>query len=480
MSFEQLAIQSSREKLINFCLTYDKNYVVNWHHRALAEALERVESGETKRLIIEMPPRHGKSQLASIYFPAWYLGRNPDKEIITCSYSADLAKDFGGKTRNVVKDAQYQNIFGTRLQQDSTSKDKWHTQDGGSYTSVGVGGPITGRGANVLIIDDPLKNREEAESQVMRDKIWDWYTSTAYTRLEKDAAVIVITTRWHMDDLVGRLKDREGKGGDQWETVRFPAISTDNRALWPEKYDLKALDQIKKTIGVYDWNALYQQKPISSETQEFHKSEFRYFTDEEVQHKDFYYYAMVDPAVSQKETADNSAIVVVAKEKTAPEIYIVDVIAGKFTPGRLVDEMFLLKAKYKQRLIRVGIETVAFQQSMMFWLTEEMRKREKYFEIVELRAKNKKEIRIRGLKPMYEAEVIFHRTTYHELEEELLTFPNGLHDDRIDALAYIQQVLKPTKSSKKAHQFKPRWAGTNKPYANGTRSRNGRHDHGSR
>lgn len=159
-----------------------------------------------------MPPRHGKSQLSSIYFPAWFLGRNPEKEIITTSYSGELAKKFGGETRDLISDRQYQTVFNVRLKEDSQAKTLWHTEQGGSYTAVGRGGTITGRGADILLIDDPFANREEAESKTIRDSVYDWYTSTAYTRLEKGAAIVIIMTRWHTDDLVGRLLEKEKDG----------------------------------------------------------------------------------------------------------------------------------------------------------------------------------------------------------------------------------------------------------------------------
>lgn len=455
MSIEQLAIQASRERLIPFCLTYDKNYIANWHHKKLAEALEAVERGEILRLIVEMPPRHGKSQLGSIDFPAWYLGRNPDKEIITASYSGELARDFGGKTRDVINDPQYQAIFTTRLKADSKSKDKWRTQEGGSYTSVGIGGPITGRGAHILLIDDPFKNREEAESRLIRDKIWDWYTSTAYTRLEKGGAVIVIMTRWHTDDLVGRLLDRQDKGGDQWVRVRFPAIAQEQEehrdigeALWSEKYDLAALQNIKANVGIYDWQALYQQNPVASETQEFRKEWIRYYEDHEIQNKDLYYYTMVDLA-GEKEDADHNAIVTIAKQKHSPEIYVVDTHYGHFSPGEVIDYLFHLKHKYGYRWVRCGIEMVAYQRALQYFIIEEQKKRNEYFQVVELKAKGAKETRIRGLLPMYQAGVIYHKNTMIQLEEEQLTFPRGKNDDVLDALAYFPQVVENTRSTQK-------------------------------
>ena len=184
--------QQARNDLLVFAILTNPKYDVNWHHRIMGEKLQAVERGEIKRLILELPPRHGKSLLASILFPAWFMGRNPDKEIITASYNSDLAQDFGGKTRALVDDPVYHNIFNLKLAKDEKAKAKWKTSGGGTYTSVGIGGAITGRGADILIIDDPIKNREEADSDLIRAKHWAWFTSTAYTRLEPDAAIILI------------------------------------------------------------------------------------------------------------------------------------------------------------------------------------------------------------------------------------------------------------------------------------------------
>ena len=408
-----------------------------------------------------MPPRHGKSQLSSIYFPAWYLGRNPEKEIIATSYSGELAKKFGGETRDIVSDRQYQSIFDLKLREDSQAKNLWVTNKDGSYTSVGRGGTITGRGADILLIDDPVANREEAESKTIRDGIWDWYTSTAYTRLEKGAAVIVIMTRWHTDDLIGRILSKSIDTKEEWTVISLPAIAEQDEeyrqkgeVLWPEKKSLEELMIIKQN-NLYDWNALYQQNPIAIETQDFQQSWFKYVTEEELKQKDLYYYTMVDLA---SDGADNTAIVTIGKDKTKPEIYVVDVHAGHFDPGETVEYLFFLKNTYGHKFMRVGIEDVAYQRTLQYWIREEQKKREVYFDVVGLKAKGNKELRIRGLVPMYRAGVLYHMGNQIDLENELLTFPRGKNDDRIDSLAYFQQILEQT-VYKKQQSFVPTWTG---------------------
>ena len=246
------------------------NYIVGDMHRQICEKLEAVERGEIKRLMIFTPPRHGKSELVSKRLEAWLLGRNPKKQIISASYGADLASDFGRDVRNIVASKEYETIFPqVKLAEDSQSKNRWHTNHGGSYVSAGVGSAITGRGADLLNIDDPVKDRAEAESETVREGVWNWYVSTAYTRLMPGGSVILTMTRWHEDDLAGRLLEAEKSGGDKWEVLRLPAIDEHGRALWPERYDEKALNGIRAAIGEREFGALYQQNPKPAGTSFF-------------------------------------------------------------------------------------------------------------------------------------------------------------------------------------------------------------------
>ena len=274
---------------MDFLIATNPKYEPNWHHEIIARELEKIEQigdGDYKVLLVFVPPRHGKSELCSIGFPAWYLGRNPDKEIITVSYSAELAQDFGSKTRSIVDGEAYPHIFtGLTLKEDEQAKAKWKTNKGGSYTSVGVGGPVTGRGANVLLFDDPIKNREEAESEVVRNKIWQFFTSTAFTRLEPRGVVVVILTRWHIDDLAGRIL-ANSELSKRCKVIHFPAIAEKKEqyrevgeALWPERFNLDVLNEIKNTIGPYDWSALYQGSPILTADQEFKNQWYKYTTE---------------------------------------------------------------------------------------------------------------------------------------------------------------------------------------------------------
>lgn len=262
------------------------------HLRMLCDYLERVERGEINRLIIEMPPRHGKSQTASVYFPAWFLDRHPDKRVILTSYEAGFAATWGRQVRNLIA-SNYERLR-VRISPDSSAASRWNTTMGGGMVTAGVGGAITGRGADLLIIDDPIKNFRDANSSNVREAIWQWWTSTAFTRLEPGAAVIIIMTRWHQDDLVGRvlrqdaddnwdLDEGEDDGEERWHRITLPAISEGDdmlgrepgQALWPERFPLKRLLRRKGRFGSYVWDALYQQRPTAPGGAVFRPENFR-------------------------------------------------------------------------------------------------------------------------------------------------------------------------------------------------------------
>lgn len=447
----KIAARLSREFLIPFAQVIDHKYKVNWHHdliaRAIEEATKTVESGKQARIILELPPRHGKSDLASIKAPAWILGKHPDWPVIIASYSADLAIGFGQATRDVMTEDEYKFIFNTRLRTDAKAKGNWLTDQRGGYTASGVGGTITGKGFKVGIVDDPIKNREEADSEVIREKIWKWWTSTFLTRQNEEAnAIIVIATRWHREDLIGKLVEqmenakKEGRPHDNWKVIRLPAIAEEDEEhrkkgepLWPERFSLEWLTRTKENVGVSDWAALYQQTPILLENQEFREHYFRYYNEEDIKDKNLIHKTTVDPAISKEDHADNSVVNTTGKSLEDPNFYVREESAGKMDPLQLIDAIFYHQQKYRSD---VYVETVAYQKSLKYFIEEEMRRRQIYFNIYELKGTRKKEERIRGLIPLYKTGVIHHHRSMKELEIELLTFPQGKHDDRADALAY--------------------------------------------
>ena len=443
-----LIIQRAREHLIDFEIATNQKYEPNYHHETISKELEHIEKfgdRDYKILLITVPPRHGKSQQCSIDFPAWYLGRNPDKEIITASYSADLAQEFGGKTREKIDGEACRLIFPeVRLREDERARGRWRTQQGGSYTSVGVGGPITGRGANILLIDDPVKNREDANSEVQREKVWDWFTSTAFTRLEPKGVAIIIMTRWHMDDLTGRILAHP-ELSKRVKMLRFTAIAEYDEeerkrgvALWPQKYNVNALQEIRDAIGPYDWTALYMGSPILSENQEFKPIWRRTITEFELSIQNTRNYLTIDTAMSKRAYADYTAF---CDNRVNKENYWhLKVWRSKIGPEELVDTLFVLHEKH--RYIKIGIEKTAYLDGLKPFLDSEQRKRDKFLPIVELHHnQTAKEIRIRGLIPRYASGSIFHvEGQCAPLEEEQLQFPVGVHDDALDATAYQLQI----------------------------------------
>ena len=300
---ERQRIQSARDDLIAFCCAMQPDYKVGKHHRVLANmlmALERglgggaVDPAEVKdRVCVNMPPRHGKSQLVSFYFPAWFLGRNPDKKILMVSHTTDLAEGFGRKVRNLVGSEDYTAIFPkTKLAIDNKAARRWNTSVGGEYFACGVGSALAGRGAHLLLVDDPHNEQDIINGNLdVFDKAYEWFTYGARTRLMPGGRVAVIQTRWHMDDLTGRLTRDMGHNelADKYEVVEFPAIFETEKtvqepidpedpesptravakivekALWPEFYDLTALHRTKASMPLFQWNAQYQQNPTAEE-----------------------------------------------------------------------------------------------------------------------------------------------------------------------------------------------------------------------
>jgi hypothetical protein len=257
--------EAARRHLIPFVEYTNPDYQTAAVHRAIADKLEAAVRGEIKRLIICLPPSSGKSELFSRRLPAWFLGQRPRDRILTWSYNGDLATAFGRDVRNIIASAKYRALFpDVALSDDSKAKDEWHTSAGGGYASFGMDGGATGRHGRLLLIDDPFKNRAEAESPVRRDTVWNAYRSVIYTRRIdlRNTVIVVGCTRWHEDDLVGRLDAAEAEGtGDRWERVIYPALTPSGESFCEERFPLKELERIRSVIGPYDWASLYEQRP---------------------------------------------------------------------------------------------------------------------------------------------------------------------------------------------------------------------------
>ena len=445
----------SRKRLLPFVERFNPDYLAGWVHKDICQRLEKfseqVANKESPRLMLFMPPRHGKSTLASVAFPAWHLGRHPDHEFISCSYSGSLAMSFSRKVRQLLREPVYKNVFEkSRLDKDSQSVESWQTTQGGGYVAAGVGGGITGKGANVLVIDDPVKNREDAESDNNREATWDWYTSTAYTRLSPGGGILVILTRWHDDDLAGRLLKQAEDGADQWEVIRYPAIAEidenfrkQGESLHPERYNVDALEQIRKAIGPRDWSALYQQNPVSDEGDYFSRDMIRYYEYDEIDTAELNYYCAWDLAIGQRDRNDYSVGIVVGIDEY-DNLYVVDVVRGKYDGFELVEQILDLYETWRPGI--VGIERGHIEMALGPFLQKRTRERglsEAYFKDLKV-GRRDKEARARAIQGrMQQGMVYFPKDAVWTgtMVAELLRFPNGAHDDQVDALAWIGLMM---------------------------------------
>lgn len=259
----------AQDRFMAFVKEVWPTFIGGRHHAIMANAFERVARGELKRLIINMPPRHTKSEFASYLLPAWFLGQFPQKKVIQCSHTAELAVGFGRKVRNLVDTDAYKNIFpNLALSTDSKAAGRWNTSKGGDYFAIGIGGAVTGKGADVLIIDDPHSEQEAALAEVnpdIYDKTYEWYTSGPRQRLQPGGAIIIVMTRWSKRDLTGQiLKDAAANDSlDEWEVIEFPAILPSEKPLWPEFWSVEELLKVKRDVPNSKWMAQYQQNPVS-------------------------------------------------------------------------------------------------------------------------------------------------------------------------------------------------------------------------
>lgn len=449
-----MVVHQARKHLLDFAIATDENYQDTWFHEVLAaileESLRKVENGEDVRIILECPPRHGKSEISTKKFTSWILGKHPEWPIIVASYSSELAAKFGQETRDIMNSPQYQSIFKTRMSPDSSAKAYWKTLEGGSYMANGAGGVFTGTGFKIGIIDDIFKNREEADSQVVRDSRWDWYRSTFYTRQEGNTAIIVINTRWHNDDLVGRLLDQQKKSEeegeinyDKWTRIKFPAIATEDEQyrkkgdpLWGDKFPIEKLRKIESTLGPYEYSSLYQANPISSENQEFKETWFKTKTWHEVESLDTRKFATIDPG--GKET-ENDYTGIVRNYIDNQNHWHIKAIRVHFDSTEIINYIFRL---HEEGFEKIGIEETVFTKAIKPFLDQECIKRNKFPNVYPLKHSGRnKEVRIRGIIPRYASGGIFHiEGECRDLETELLVFPKGAHDDVCDSLAYQNDI----------------------------------------
>lgn len=443
----------ARRSLLAFIMRFEPNYKAGWVHKHICMKLEKfyqdVIDGKRPRLMLFMPPRAGKSLIASHYFPAWVMGHDPSIEIIATSYSSQLAESFSRKVRRMFTEESFKSVFKARLDPDSKAVSHWSTTNGGSYVAAGVGGGITGKGASIFIIDDPIRNQDDADSFLVRESQKGWYESTAYTRLSPVGGVLLIQTRWHMDDLSGWLEDRSNNGtGDKFDIVRFPAIAIEDEthrkigdALHPERYPIEALEQIKQAVGPRTWAALYQQNPVPEDGAYFKKSMFHFY-DKLPARENLRFYSCWDFAIGQKETNDYTVGVIWAVDPDEI-IYISHFVRGHFGANEIIDNIITTA-------VDSGVEVVVAEKGQILMalgpaLNKSIQERRAYSFAIEPISPGRKDksARARSIQArMMQGRVLFPANFANSPEHtEMLQFPSGKHDDFVDAVAYIGLYL---------------------------------------
>lgn len=428
-------------------------YQIPDHINLLNKKLQEIAFGDSKRLMVFLPPRHGKSMLVSHYFPAWYLGMFPDKKVILAAYEADFAATWGRKARDVLNEYG-KPFYGIQINDKSSAANRWDIQGHiGGMVTAGVGGPITGKGADILIIDDPIKNSEEANSQTYRDKTWEWYQSTAYTRLEPNGSIILIMTRWHKDDLAGRILDQmEQSRGENWEIINLPAIAEDHdilsrkvgEPLWPERYDLKELERKKNTTGSYWWSAMYQQRPQPPKGGLLKLSWIKHYQPYELPDLgELDIYQAWDLAISTKETADYTVCTTigVSKEK---QIYVLDWHRDRIDfPTQL---QMVKKLAHKWDPLQIAIESNAYQQALPQQL-----KYTSMLPIKEVKRTKDKVTRISSKFIHFENGKVLLPKDHFEMDNflnEYTYFPQSKHDDMLDSMELALEITMKPKRAK--------------------------------
>lgn len=427
--FKQTAIQS----LLGFCVYTDKFFEVNAHHKLLANKLQQFMEWKIKRLILQTPPRSWKSRLICEAIAHW-MWKLENTDIIYTGHSIWLLETFSRNIRGRIDSPEYKELFKNKIKEWNSAIQQWSTDNNNQLMIFGVWWGITGRGWHRLIIDDPYATRQDAESDTIRARVLEWYNSTFYSRRHnQDAWICLIMQRWREDDLVGEVIKQ-----DDWEVVKIPAIQ-DGKSFWESRFSVPELENIRAQIWPYFFESQYQQDPINEWGWAFRKEYFQYYDIAPMNKLKIV--TFVDPAISQKQTADNTAIVTIWLDTTNNLIYILDVFAQRVEPDELIDNLFRIVKEFWVK--KVGIESVAFQKMLILEVKKQMRLRDYFFVLDEVLPMGEKEARIRStIQPRYSNRSILHKREAHkDLELELLKFPNWKHDDMIDSLSWAVRML---------------------------------------
>ena len=407
-------------------------FIEGAHHRVIAQKFNDLANRKINRLIVNMPPRHTKSEFASFLLPAWMVGRNPKLKIIQATHTGELAVRFGRKAKTLIDSEEYSNIFETILREDSQAAGRWETAQGGEYFAAGVGGAITGRGADLLIIDDP-HSEQDAMSASAFDNAYEWYTSGPRQRLQPGGQIVLVMTRWSKKDLTGILLNNQKEvKGDQWDVVEFPAI-INHEPVWPEYWKIGELESVKATLPVGKWNAQWMQEPTSEEGALIKREWWQVWEKDELPHVEYVIQAY-DTAFLKKETADYSAIttwgVFYPNEDSKPNLILMDSIKDRFEFPELRRVALDQYNYWKPDMVIVE------QKASGTPLTHELRQMDIPVMTFTPSRGNDKHVRVNTCAPLFEAGLIWapDMKFAEEVVEECAAFPHGDHDDLVDSM----------------------------------------------
>ena len=432
-----VALDEARPDITNNFLSFVKyvwpEFIEGSHHKIINKKFNDIATGKIKRLIINMPPRHTKSEFASYLLPAWMIGKNPKLKIIQATHTADLAIDFGRKTKNLVDEPRYRELFPTRLQEDSQAAGKWKTEQGGEYFAAGVGGAITGRGANLLIIDDPHKEQDIRGDGKSFEKAMSWYTAGPRQRLQPGGSIVIVMTRWSTKDVTGQLlKAQSEEGSDQWEVVELPALLPDGKPVWPEYWTSEELLKTKASIPVSNWNAQYMQSPTGDEGALI-KREWWKDWKHKYPPKTDYIIQSYDTAFTKGTKSDYSAITtwgVFTTEADGQNIILLDAFKDRYEFPELRRVAYQQYLDWKPDMVIIEAKASGLP------LTHELRQMD--IPVINFTPSrgNDKHVRVNSVAPLFESGKIWapmHEHFAQEVVEECAAFPFGEHDDYVDS-----------------------------------------------
>lgn len=434
-------VENAQNNFIDFVHQVWPGFIDGAHHKRMAKAFERVARGEIKRLIINMPPRHTKSEFASYLLPAWFLGKFPGKKVIQTSHTAELAVGFGRKVRNLVDSEKYHDIFpDVALQSDSKAAGRWATNHGGDYFAIGIGGAVTGKGADILIIDDPHSEQEAALSETnpeIYDKTYEWYTSGPRQRLQPGGAIVIVMTRWSKKDLTGQVvKSAMQRNGEEWEVIEFPAILPSGNPLWPQFWSLNELSALKEELPVGKWMAQYMQQPTSEVSAIVKREWWKYWEKDHPPSCEFVIQSW-DTAFLKTQRADYSAC-------TTWGVFYKDDDTGKPQANIILLNSFKARMEFPELKMRAKEQYEEWEPDSL--IVEAKASGSPL--IFELRAMgipvqdftpskgNDKISRLNSIADIFASGRVWVPETRwaEELVEEVASFPSGEHDDLVDSM----------------------------------------------